>query len=135
MLLLRLVGAALQFAVEFEMGARCPACESRQIMRAEAGERQIGIGAGLAEDCLVAFEPQDLVGKEIGVGEPVAQALRNGPEVLADHHASRREAFLSHHRHQRIDREAHIGAVLAFGPMRYPELPLQAQHMIDAQHA
>jgi hypothetical protein len=55
--LLCLIGIALESVVEFEMGALGPAGEGRQIVRAEAGERQVGIGLRRAENRLVPLEP------------------------------------------------------------------------------
>ena len=65
----------------------------------------------------------------------LAEALRHGAEILADHHATMRHAFQRGRRQQGLERHLHIDAVIGGKAVRHEIEPLQAEHMIEPDRA
>ena len=81
----------------------------------------------------VALEPQYPIGQHAGCGQPTAQALGNGAEILADDQAAVALAFDGGDGKKRFQGKLDISAEPPLGAFGHPELPRESQHMIDPQ--
>src|ERR1700753_2771890 len=80
---------------------------------------------------IVAFEHHDQIRPDAPIGDLFTKSLRYGAEILADHHAAMRDAFLRCCRQQCFEWHLHIGAVIGGKSMWHEIEPLQAEHVIE----
>ena len=84
---------------------------------------------------IVALEHHHLIRPDAPIRHLLAKTFRHGAEILADHHAAMRHAFLRGRRQQRLERHLHIDAVVGGKAVRHQIKPLQAQHVIEPDRA
>ena len=118
-----------------DVGASPPAGESRQVMGRNAGYRHGRIAGWRAHPRAVALEPQHPHAVDIGAGEPVAEAVGDSAEVLADHHASSAFALEREAADEIVERIGEIGAFRRARAFRDEEEALEPHGVIDPQHA
>ena len=87
------------------------------------------------EPSVVALEHHHQVRPDAPIGHLLAKTFRHGAEVLADHDAALRHAFLRGRRQQRLERHLHVDAVGGGEPVRHQIEPFQAKHVIEPDRA
>ena len=106
-----------------DVGAAPPAGDGGQIVRRHRRRGQRRIARRRDEARSIALEPQHPIRKDVGGGEPFAQALLHRPQVLADDETPRPSAFRREHPKEKLQRILDIGAFGRRSSVRNPEEP------------
>ena len=84
---------------------------------------------------LVSLEQHHLVRPDAPFSHLLAKTFRYGAEILADHNAPMRDAFLRRDRKQRLKGHLHIDAIVGAESLRNEIEPLQAEYVVEPDRA
>jgi len=129
-------GEEHQAGADIEIDAAPEAGKRRQVVGA-GGDKRLArhVGGETKLAVRVAFEHQWMVGQHAGFEQTLAETVRHGAQVFADHQALMVQAFTGDQAEQVVKRVMHIGAFGGRRVGRHPEQPHQTHHMVDAQRA
>ena len=120
--------------MRLQVAPRPEAGERGQVVRRDRDHRLARVLAGRAVAAVgVALEPEQAAGAEPGGRHPLAEALRDDAEVLADDHGPAAHALEGDDAEQLLRPVAHVRPGGGGEPVGYPEEALQPHHVVDPQ--
>src|SRR6266508_2899667 len=107
----------------------------RQVMGGDRGQRKPRIAGRAAAPAALPLEPDQPVGQHPLGRQPLADALLDRAEVLADHQRPGPVALQGQHAEQVVGGVADVGPLAGRGARRDPEQAEQAHHVVEPQPA
>ncbi len=112
-----------------------PTGEGGQVVRRPGDQRAPRVARRRPEAGGVALEEEEAIREHFRLVKAPPQALGDGAQVLADHHAVVALAFEGDDAEHLLDRVADVRAVGGLHPVGHPVEAREPHHMVDAQRA